>query len=129
MAHDAHIGVHVVAQAIGEAVKHRSEVALDVGAAGVERDVAGNVELELVVLRLRHGNARALRRGFHLALLLFHVLRPDVGAQGAHTRAHQRARAGLAARGRAEHRAGQRTHARTRGRAALGVGHAGVGTT
>jgi hypothetical protein len=48
VADDAHLGIGIVAQAFGEAVQDGGEVALDVRAVGVEGDVAGNVELELL---------------------------------------------------------------------------------
>jgi hypothetical protein len=49
VADDAHFCVGVVAQTFGKAIEDGGEVALDVGAAGVKRDVAGDVQLELVV--------------------------------------------------------------------------------
>ncbi len=46
-----------------------AEVGLDVGAAGGERDVARDVQLELVVRGLRHGHTGALGSGLHFLLL------------------------------------------------------------
>ena len=124
MADDAHFGIRVVAQAVGEAVQDGGEIAGDVRAAGGEGNVAGDVQLELVVRRLGHAHARALGRGFHLALLLLEVLRPDVRAQSADASADQGALAGMAARDGADGGTAQGTHASASGRAARGVGHA-----
>jgi hypothetical protein len=70
-----------------------------------------------------HVHARALGGLFHLALLLFHVLRPDVGAQRAHAGADDGTRAGPAACDRTQHGTGRSAHTGARGRAALGVAH------
>src|SRR5690606_1582646 len=71
-------GGRVLVQAAGEFIQDRAEVRLDVGAADVERDVAGNVELEPVVLGLADLDAGALGGLFHLAFLLFHAAGPNV---------------------------------------------------
>ena len=126
MAHDAHIAVGVVAQTGCELVQHRREVGLDVRAAHGKRDVAGDIQLQLVVSGLRDCNTCSARSLLHFTLLALHVLRPDVRAQCAHASPHDGASACAAARGRPDHRASQRSNARTRGRAALGIVKAGT---
>jgi len=129
VADDAHFGIRVVAQARGELVEDRLEVGLDVGPAGVERNVAGNLQLQLVVGRLGHRHAGALGGLLHLLLLVFHALRPQVAAARADGRADGRARsdgAAVAARERADGCTRQRTRARTDAGGLLGLRHVGT---
>ena len=126
MAHDPHFGIRVAAQAGGKLVQHGRKSRADVRAAHGEGDVAGNVELELVVCGLCHTNTGALGSGLHVAPLLFQVGRPDVGAQGAHTGTHGSPRACMAACGGADQCARHGTHACAGCGVFLGFAHAGA---
>jgi len=126
---DAHGGCRVRVQRLREAVENRLEIGLDVGATGVERDVARNLELQLVVGGLRNAHAGAGRSLLHRLLLVFHALGPDVGADAAGRCAEHRAGARRAAA--ATHRAAQRRahHGADTGAdrgALLGFGHVGA---
>ena len=123
MAHDPHFGIRVAAQAGGKLVQHGRKSRADVRAAHGEGDVAGNVELELVVCGLCHTNTGALGSGLHVAPLLFQVGRPDVGAQGTHAGTYGSPRACMATGGGADQRSGHCAHTCAGGGVFLGFGH------
>ena len=129
MAHDAHFRIRAGAQTFGKTIQHGGKVALDVVAAGVKRDVAGDFQLQLVVRRLHHIHARATGGGFHFALAFFLVAGPDIGANAAHGRTRHRAHACFTAGGCADGGACQCAHACTNGGLALGGAHAIGGRT
>ena len=124
VADDADFRIGVVAQAIRETVQDGSEVGLDISLAGSERDVAGDIQLQLIVCGLGHAHASALGGGFHFRLLLFQVLGPDVGAQCSHASADQRAGASMAAGNGTDGSTAQCANACAGGGAAGGVRHA-----
>src|SRR5574338_1172879 len=131
VADDPYRGHRVLVQGGGQAVEHRAHVRLDVVAAGVEGDVAGDVELQLVVGGLGDAHAGAGGGLLHGGLLLLHVLGPQIAAARAEGRADGRARGralalvaagGQRADGRARHCADGRAGAGV----ALGLAHGGA---
>ena len=128
MADDLHRGGRVGHQRLRKAIQDRLEVGQDGCAVDAERDVAGDVQLQQVLAGLRHLHTGTSRGFFHGALLLFHLARPDVGADtgdGAtdqRTIAHALATGGIAAQSGTDGCA----DARPGGRAPLGVVHAGA---
>jgi len=81
VADHAHAGGGGALQAIGDLVEHLRQVALDVGAAGVERQLVGNHEVQLVVGRLLDHHARALGGGFQVGLQRRQPRGPAVGGR------------------------------------------------
>jgi hypothetical protein len=125
MTDDPHGGGRVGDQRLREAVEHRAQVRLDVGAADTERHVARDLELQLVVRGLRDRDRGALRRLLHRALLILHPLGPQVAAAGAGGRADRGAdpRALGAADHPAEHQPADRADAGAGRGAALCLAH------
>jgi len=115
-----HFGARLLAQALCELVQDRAQARLQVGAAGFKGNVVGDVQLELVVRRLRDLHAGAGGGGLHLLALVFHVLRPGVAAG----RARCGRRADVA--GRIAAPRGHGTDAGADARVALGFGHVGA---
>src|SRR5690606_22611073 len=76
MADDGNGGRRIVDQAGGELVEYRPEIGFDGRAAGIKGNVAGNLELELIVSGLTDGDAGAGGSRFHLLFLFLHFLRP-----------------------------------------------------
>ena len=74
MADDGHGADCVLVQAGGELVQDGGKVRLDGGAAHIKRHIAGDVELQAVVLRLAHSHAGADSRAFHRGFLILHFL-------------------------------------------------------
>ena len=66
----------IILQTGGEVIQNRPEPRFDVSPAAIKRDIAGNIQLEAIVLSLCNLYARAGGGGFHLSFLLFHFLRP-----------------------------------------------------
>lgn len=131
MADDAHRGDRVLLQGGGKAVQHRSQVGLDGIAAAVERYIAGDVELQLVIAGLADADAGTLRCLFHRFFLFLHVLRPQIAAARADGRAHYRAGGGTAAgmaagSSRADQCAETGTDRRTGAGGFLGLVHVGA---
>ena len=83
MADDEHLGARLLAQALRKLVEDRAQPRLKVGAAGLERDVVRDVQLQLVVGRLRDLHPGAGGGLLHLHALVFHVTRPGVAARRA----------------------------------------------
>ena len=102
-------------------VQDRAQVGLDIGTTGVKRDVAGDVQLELVVRRLRHRHAGACGGLLHRGLLVLHVLGPDVAAQRAQSSANGRTTFAVS-----NDHASQRANARTGRGAFLRFAHVGA---
>ena len=121
MSDDADLGVGLAAQALRKLVQDRPQVWLDVGLARVERNVTRNIQLELIVGRLRYRHASAGSSLFHRSLLLGHLRRPDVATQRADTSAHRRSAPAVANGG-----ARQGTQTATNGGTALRVTHVGA---
>ena len=90
MTDDDDFQARLLAQAVGKGVQHRAQAGDDLRAVGGKGNVAGHAELELVVGRLLHPDAGACGHALHVAALVFHVLRPGVGAQRAYGRANGR---------------------------------------
>ena len=115
---DAHFGIGLARQPAGELVQNRPQVGLDVGSAGVERHITGNLQLELVVLRLGNRHTGALGGTLHRGLLVGHVFGPDVTTGRSH-RTADHGSLGTAT----DHRPGDRTDTGTNGRIALRLAH------
>src|SRR5690606_22702482 len=96
----------IVDQPGREAIEDGAEVAVDFGTAGGEGNIAGDVQLQAIVRRLRDFDAGAARGFFHLAALVFHAAGPDVAGDRADHAAQGRAANGIlvAARGHADQR-------------------------
>src|SRR5690606_29500893 len=76
-------GSSVADQAFSKFVQHRPEVGFDFCAAGIERDIAGDFQLQTIVLGLRDLHASTGSCLLHFLLLRFHSLGPDVAGNGA----------------------------------------------
>ncbi len=128
MADDVDRRCRVLVQAGGELVQDGRKVGLDARAAGVKRDVARDVQLQAVVGRLGHGDARTCSRLFHRDLLVLHALRPDIAAHCAGHAAQHCASDGTvtAADGRAQDGTCNSANASALRGAALGVAHVGA---
>src|SRR5690606_13475719 len=73
----------IVDQPGREAIEDGAEVAVDFGTAGGEGNIAGDVQLQAIVRRLRDFDTGAARGFFHLAALVFHAAGPDVAGDRA----------------------------------------------
>jgi len=70
-------------EALGKLVEHRAHLWFDLGAAGIEREVARHAELELVVGCANDIDSGALRRARHFRAFRFHVPAPQIAGHGA----------------------------------------------
>ncbi len=89
VAHDAHDHAAAIGgQALREGVEHRAQLRLEGGAVAVERDVAGDVHLQLVVVECALDFDRGGGGGLcsHGSLLLLHALGPQVAGDSASSR-------------------------------------------
>jgi hypothetical protein len=127
MADDAH--QHRRVQALRELLEHRPQFGLERGGVEIERQVAGNIHLELIVGGALDFDAGARGGALHGRALVFHALAPQIAGDRADRAADQRTGAGTSACGRADHGAGHSPDAGAGGGALLPFAQAVVGCT